>query len=315
LILRLIQSTDSVAHESAREQTGDSTRNWLYSLALGMMAVAMLIHYQTPLSGAETQTIADHIQAEEQPQDAILHLQAQETQHFANVYHGSSPTYGLLPRPQVDAEVTTWLGRIGQAHRRLWVVPDYAPPADSAWERTLQQEAFLLLDERPAGPDGPRLALYALSPDQPLAEKGLGTVYGLPGETGGRALDDAGWARLSGYAVTERAAPGGEVLLILRWESQRAVDQDFNVFVHLLNGAGEKVAQRDGQPVLWQRPTSSWRPGEEILDRYGLLLPPDLPSGEYTLAVGFYELTTGQRLPLNAGPEDSAIELGPIVIE
>ncbi len=131
---------------------------------------------------------------------------------------------------------------------------------------------------------------------------------------GGRGLESEGWARLSGYAVTTQAQPGGEILLALHWESLRAVAQDFNVFVHLLNAQGETVTQRDGQPVLWQRPTSTWQPGEEIVDRYGLLLAPDLPVGQYTISVGLYDPATGVRLPISAGPQDSAIDLGPILV-
>ena len=90
---------------------------------------------------------------------------------------------------------------------------------------------------------------------------------------------------------------------------------DYQVFVHLLNPAEEKLAQRDGQPVLWLRPTSTWQPGEEIVDRYGMTLPNDLPAGAYTIAVGLYDPVNGQRLPVSAGPQDYAIELGPIVVQ
>ena len=109
--------------------------------------------------------------------------------------------------------------------------------------------------------------------------------------------------------------PGGHILLTLLWQSLQSVEKDYQVFVHLLNDRGEKVLQRDGQPVLWMRPTSTWRPGDEILDRYGLLLPPTLATGRYTLAVGLYDAVTGQRLAVSAGPTDFAIELGPIEVE
>ncbi len=86
------------------------------------------------------------------------------------------------------------------------------------------------------------------------------------------------------------------------------------MFVHLLNANNEKLAQRDGQPVQWMRPTSTWQPGEEIIDRYGLLLPADLPVGSYTIAVGLYDPISGQRLPVSAGPRDYAIEVGPVMV-
>ena len=81
-----------------------------------------------------------------------------------------------------------------------------------------------------------------------------------------------------------------------------------------MNADNEKLAQRDGQPVQWMRPTSTWQPGERITDRYGMLLPDDLPVGSYTIAVGLYDPVSGQRLPVSAGPRDYAIELGPISV-
>ena len=32
-------------------------------------------------------------------------------------------------------------------------------------------------------------------------------------------------------------------------------------------------------------------------------MPADLPAGEYTLAIGFYDPQTGERLPLASGDE------------
>jgi hypothetical protein len=63
------------------------------------------------------------------------------------------------------------------------------------------------------------------------------------------------------------------------------------------------------------RPTRSWRPGEEIVDRYGILLPETLGAGEYRLAVGLYDPATGQRLAVSAGPASFAIELGPVRVK
>lgn len=308
LLLGLVQKTDPIA------QPGERLRNGLYAAALGLIAVALLAHYQLPLTGADTAAIAARIRSLEVPGDGVLHLPVLETQAFANVYHGRSPVYGLFPQADLDEANQAWLARITATHRRIWVAPDYVPAHESGWERGLRAESFLLLDEHPAGANGRRLALYAQAGADELAESGVGTLFGTPGQTGGNIPEGEGWARLGGYAVTPDAQPGGEILLALRWESLRAVDQDFNVFVHLLNAQGEKVTQRDGQPVLWQRPTHTWQPGEEIVDRYGLLLPPDLPAGPYTLSVGLYDPATGARLPISAGPQDSAIDLGPIMV-
>ena len=147
-------------------------------------------------------------------------------------------------------------------------------------------EQFLLQETRLPDSDGARLALYASAKSNPLVENGLGTIFGDPALAKQGIDESNGWIRLKGYALTPESSPGGAILLALRWQSMRPVSYDYHVFVHLLDAQGEKIAQRDGQPVQWLRPISSWQPGEEIVDHYGLLLPADLPTGEYTIAVG-----------------------------
>jgi hypothetical protein len=82
---------------------------------------------------------------------------------------------------------------------------------------------------------------------------------------------------------------------------RQPVQQNAKVFVHLLDAAGQLVAQHDSEPVSGQRPTSTWKPGESIIDRHGVLLPDDLAPGEYQLVVGLYDPATGNRLLVTAG--------------
>jgi hypothetical protein len=110
-------------------------------------------------------------------------------------------------------------------------------------------------------------------------------------------------------------APGGLLLLELRWESLQAVAENYHVFVHLLDAHGDKIDQRDGQPVQWMRPTSSWQAGDVIIDHYGMLLPVDTFAGVYQIAVGLYDPVSGQRLPISAGPGDYTVKLGPVEVQ
>ena len=291
----------------------NSSRNWIYGLGLCLIALAILTYYQPYLSDGDNRAIAGHIFAQEQPGDAILHLVPQETQPFANTYHGRLPAYGLFARENLDPTDAELLAQLRSSKRRLWVVPDSTAPERSGWESTLRSDDFLLIDSRPAGESGNRMALYALSNAHSLTQVGLGTIFGDPNEPGAVTVDN-GWIQLEGYALTEQTHSGQEVLIMLAWRSLKAIDYDYHVFVHLLNSDGDKVAQRDGQPVQWMRPTSTWTPKEEIVDRYGMLLPVDLPAGNYTVAVGLYDPMSGQRLPTSAGPGDYAVELGPVQV-
>jgi hypothetical protein len=285
------------------EEEGEGRAVALYAAALGLIALVLLVGFQLPASGLENSALAGEIVRSEEPGDAILHLRPLETQQFANAYHGQLPVYGLFPVDKLSPDNSRLLDDLLQRYHRLWVIPDFAPPYQSGWERTLRGRVFLL-DDQSIPPDDRRLVLYAGAQEQPLTETGVGIRFG-----------DPAWVRLNGYGLPRQVQPGGSLLVALEWESLAPVTQNYQVFVHLLDSSGTKLAQRDGQPVLWLRPTSTWLPGERIVDRYGLLLPDDLPAGDYTVAVGLYDPATGDRQPSSAGPEDFAIELGPVRVE
>ena len=58
--------------------------------------------------------------------------------------------------------------------------------------------------------------------------------------------------------------------------------------MHVINAAGQLVAQNDMQPHSGFAPTSQWKPGAAITDRHGLILPATLAPGDYTVRVGLY---------------------------
>ncbi len=88
---------------------------------------------------------------------------------------------------------------------------------------------------------------------------------------------------------------GGDLHLVLQWRSQANIDQDYKVFVHLLEESGEIVRQNDFVPCNWGCPTSQWNIGQKIVDESILSLA-GLPAGEYHLAIGLYDAISGDRL-------------------
>lgn len=101
---------------------------------------------------------------------------------------------------------------------------------------------------------------------------------------------------LAGYTAVQDAA---SLDVTLFWEPLAATDAYATVFVHVLNEAGEIVAQHDGQPVGGAYPFPLWQPGGVVVaDRHLLALPDDLPAGRYTLSVGVYDSETFERWPV-----------------
>jgi len=92
------------------------------------------------------------------------------------------------------------------------------------------------------------------------------------------------------------------------WQSVAPVSEDYVVFIHLLDAAGNVVAQADAPPTNNAYPTRWWLPGETIADARAL---PSAP-GATRLRLGLYSLSTGQRLPVLASSlpvEDNGVTI------
>ncbi len=98
--------------------------------------------------------------------------------------------------------------------------------------------------------------------------------------------------RLYGYTLE---VSGGDVQLVLTWQAEDTVGEDYTVFVHVVDGADNIIAQHDRMPQDNSYPTSLWAAGEYVLDSYTFS---DLAPGDYRLRVGLYQQANGTRLPV-----------------
>ncbi|MCA9976193.1 MAG: hypothetical protein KC413_10605 [Anaerolineales bacterium] len=112
--------------------------------------------------------------------------------------------------------------------------------------------------------------------------------------------------RLRGF---DQAASADVLSLTLYWESLTAVSASCKVFIHVMDEAGQIVAQVDRPPVDGLAPTHRWQPGDLVRDPYQISLPPDLPPGEYEVRVGLYTDETGRLAAVGDDIVDSAVVL------
>jgi len=181
--------------------------------------------------------------------------------------------------------VITLLEAALSAHRRLWLVTTGIQPADptNGVEEWLAQHAFKASDEWYGDF---RLCLY-------------GSPEGLP-EPVPLDIQLGPDISLRSYQIVSQSVSPGQILsLSLDWQALAQPDTNYKVFVQLLSPEGKLVTQRDSQPLDGFRPISTWHPGQEITDRYGLLLPDTLPPGAYQLVAGIYDGQTGDRLQVS----------------
>jgi hypothetical protein len=149
----------------------------------------------------------------------------------------------------------------------------------------------------------PYVWVYGAPPEEPAA--------GGPSYAANYRLGDH--IQLTAFRLSAgRVSPSDTLTVVLFWQSDGQVKENYTVFCHLVSAGSELVAQHDGRPVLEIRPTPSWRDGELLLDSHPIMLDADLARGKYELVVGMYELETLERAPAwdSAGarlPQDALV--------
>lgn len=167
--------------------------------------------------------------------------------------------------------------------------------------------------------EGDRLAVNAVDTGLPVLENGtllrLGGYQRSPSGGWSRIAPGAVWSTLpparpldvrfgpslalEGVTLPTTAQAGAHLPFTLVWRTDAPVEQDYTVFVHLLDAAGGTAAQLDWQPrdALGPLPTSAWLPGHPVVDTQALRLPDELAPGVYRLIAGLYDWRDGARLP------------------
>jgi len=192
-------------------------------------------------------------------------------------------------------------------------------PRIAVWQRADLAATDLRFPAPAAGERVPRIALEAAEPlfdavlsrapiEDPLPyAQDLRAPLVRPGVVFGSA------ARLVAADVDPPhldIAPGARVLVTLVWESLAPVDKDYSVFLHAEREGRTLLAQDDGAPAALtpkgacggERPTTTWMPGDRIIERRTLEIPADAATGDFPLLVGLYDYETLDRLPA-VGPD------------
>lgn len=173
-------------------------------------------------------------------------------------------------------------------------VPASAQPGEHTWE--------VQFADQPRQPIG---SLEVLDPER---------LWNVPPPDWQVDVSFEGRIRLVGADVSSADVsfrPGQALDVTLIWQALAKMEDSYRVFVHLMDAEGQLVAQSDGKPAEWARPTPGWLPGEFVLDPHSLMIPPDVEPGRYQLSVGLYT-PDGARLSTSAG--DDAVLLYEFVV-
>jgi len=224
-------------------------------------------------------------------------------QSFEYYYHGAAEAVLLPADPDVDPIPA--LESLAVQYRTIWFVPQPSVwDPDQAVGRWLNDHRQMVSDQFVGSFHLQQFSAYEASPDDVI------------NATGVRFGD---FALLAGYRTTpievDALHPGDTLTIELFWQPEQQVDTDLTVFMHLIG-----PPQADGSP-LWaagdhppqygRSNTTAWPVGALLHDPYQLVIPQDAPAGTYTVAVGFYNPTSGERVE-EVSPGDGLIGPGAV---
>ncbi len=283
-------------HLQTRHQ--ESWTRYLPKAAAAMAVVGLLFNmsngldplYNDPQHQRDNyKALAERLEQEATAEDAIILDAPNQSQVFLYYYDGEAPVY-LLPASGDYDQARQETEQIIEDYRRIYVLFYGQAEQDplNVVESELIEGAYQVSDEWVGSV---RFVRYT-TPDELNAPQPVNVRFGEH-------------ITLESIAYNSDELRAGDVLQIqLNWQTDAVLEARYKVFLHLVNSEGQLVAQRDSEPGGGSAITPTWQPQQTVVDNHALVLPVDLPAGEYTLLVGLYDLSNpAARLTLEDGAD------------
>ncbi len=277
------------------------------SLWAALTIVSLGVFYTFPRYAADDyRPLVAQIQRQSQPDDVIWCVFPWQVGYFRAYLQPPAPAARLLPTTTWGQELESAIDATLKEGRRLWL-PEHLSlggiletqietyllrrgdvyPTVNAWYGPNTRLTLFTPAAGPAlaGPPGDRPARFGqglllhhslLSPHIPRDEERP------------ELADDP-----------HRLRPQSDVLRIdLEWEVVGALPETLQVGLRLADAAGRTWSQRDSLPQGGSLPFSKHPAGQTLRDRHGLMIPPGVPPGRYTVWLKVYDVATGRALDL-----------------
>lgn len=246
--------------------------------------------------------VADYIRRKSRPGDGLVYTAALPEVIYYNERAARLPA-SLIPYDLTIEwdDVVEDLQDALVAHPRLWLIPIPAadvplsndvPPWLDRHSARLDQVFFRMM----------HIGLYEAPGQFRSTMSAQPARFATAGDgTGPELIQMEGFRFGKNGASPVAVAPGSQLALTLLWRAVSPVTSDYTVFVHVVDGDGRLWAQWDNPPVRGTYPTGQWSVDETVFDQYLVPLDAQMPAGDYSVLVGWYEPGSGVRLAVVDG--------------
>jgi hypothetical protein len=141
------------------------------------------------------------------------------------------------------------------------------------------EEALAMAFESVPDDAGARDRLSVVAEELEYARRAAQSAEDIPPSAVRVDLGFEGLARLVAYENDRQTVSPGESLRInLYWQPLAPIEQNLASFVHLTDRAANLLGQASGIPAQGQAPTTSWKPGQVIVDAYTMQVDASTPA-------------------------------------
>jgi hypothetical protein len=245
--------------------------------------------------------VAQYIEEHDSPEDAVVVVAGYAAHTLDYYYDGPAKLIGLPPKTRVlntnqslDLNALQTLEEETRGYNTLWLV---------LWQQHVSDPTSLIdsilvasCSRLPVGESFTNIGVlrFDVTGCRPLNQVMTPPIK--------RNVEFKAPIQLKGYNVEKHE----ELWAVdLWWESTGTIDENYTVFVHLVNPKGEIVVQDDHIAGADAYPTSQWREGTYLRNRFFLDVAGD-GCEACVLHIGLY--TDKHRLELESGQDSVVIE-------
>jgi mannosyltransferase len=297
----LERGTDAPAQKSLRRVVDLVMVQGVVSIGMIILVVVMAgqlyglnrLYADSDYARDDYRAIAAYIEANADSTDAVILDAPNQIEVFSYYYDGDAPIF-QLPRGLGgdDAQTRTDVLDVIRDHRRIYAVfwgEDERDPNNVVPE-TLNTASYPVASRWYGDV---RLAQYAA----------LESASAVP-----VTFDHVRFGEhisLDAYSIVPDAIRRGDVIgVTLFWKTDIPLETRYAVTVQILRPDGTLASQHDAEPGGNQALTTTWPPGEIVIDLHGVVVPPELPPGTYAIIVGLYDINAPhERLPVYVNEE------------
>lgn len=258
------------------------------TLAGANLLAVQRLYTDTTLHKPDFRSAAQTIMDGLQPGDVVLVDGPDPSKVFLHYYTGAAPVIAVADlehAPLEEAAVKLRELTAGAPH--VWELLYFHTPATvQVWLATQGWATD------PTYHNGIRMTRYGMATTAPITLP-LGVDFG-----------DA--LRLEQVALDTLTPQPGDLLRVSTDWFTRAAAPEYKFSLRLHDAAGNVVQSVDYTPQNWFAPTNVWIVGQPARDQRGLLLPRQLPPGDYRLTLRLYDPATGAAV-MTATGEDAEL--------